>query len=199
MDEKIRARIFEPFFTTKAVGRGTGLGLSIAYGIVKQHSGYITVSSEPGKGTAFRVYLPLIQAPEEPATVQKAAAPPRGTETILLAEDDAAIRSLTKGVLQEFGYTVVAAEDGASAIEQFRQNRDRVDLLILDVIMPRKNGREVYREIQTIKPDAKVLFASGYPSDVIHHQEIIEEGLHFISKPSSPQRLLHKIREVLDG
>jgi CheY-like chemotaxis protein len=198
MDEKTRARAFEPFFTTKEVGKGTGLGLSIIYGIVKQHNGYINIYSEPGHGTTFRIYLPLLRFGRG-ATITAAAGPPQGgTETIILAEDDPEIREVTTSLLREFGYTVIPAVDGLDAIEQFTHNGERADLLVLDVVMPRKNGREVYEEVKRMKREVKVLFTSGYPSDIMHRRDIVRSGLEFISKPVTPQKLLRKIREVLD-
>lgn len=198
MDEEIKARIFEPFFTTKEMGKGTGLGLSMAYGIIKQHHGYINVESEPGKGTVFRIYLPVIkQQPEIVNPHYKASSlhlPAGGTNTILLAEDELFLRE----VLEEFGYKVIAAVDGKDAIDKFMENRDDIQLLILDAVMPVKNGKEAYKEIKKVRPDIRTLFLSGHTMDVIHKKEITEEGLSLISKPVSPKELLARIREVLD-
>lgn len=203
MNEKTRERIFEPFFTTKEVGKGTGLGLSMVYGIIKQHHGHIGVESEEGKGTTFRIYLPLI--PKAFGTVSKeikvaeaATAVTGGAETILLAEDEEAVRALTKTVLEEFGYTVIEASDGEEAVSKFMENKDRIDLFLSDIVMPGMNGREAYERIKKIKPKLKVLFASGYPSDFTHKNEILAEGLDFIGKPVSPDNLIRKVREVLD-
>jgi PAS domain S-box-containing protein len=198
MDEKTKARIFEPFFTTKKVGKGTGLGLSMVYGIVKQHDGYINVYSEPGMGTTFKIYLPLIKSKVKEEEV---AAPPilkRGTETVIVAEDDTLVREFIKKVLEEFGYEVIEAEDGEDALKVFNENKDRIQLLILDVVMPKKNGKEVYDEIRKLIPDIKAIFTSGYNADIIHKKGILEEGLDFILKPISPQELLKKVREVMD-
>jgi PAS domain S-box-containing protein len=199
MDDKVQERLFEPFFTTKELGRGTGLGLSIVYGIVKQNNGYITVSSEVNRGTTFKIYLPIVRSS---ALVYKTDSIPEqpqgGTETILLAEDNQIVRSLTRDVLIEFGYKVIEAADGAEALAKFMENKHRVNLLIIDVIMPRKNGREVYEEVKKWNPDINVLFTSGYPSDLIQKEGVLEKGLNFISKPSSPQELLKKVREVLE-
>jgi|GEM_PF-1512355 len=199
IDEKTRKRIFEPFFTTKEVGKGTGLGLSIVYGIIKQHKGYINVYSEMGKGTTFKIYLPLSEervieikpAPETPVATC-------GTETLLLAEDDADVRKFTVYVLEEAGYTVIEAKDGEEAINKFMENKDKVQLLLLDVIMPKKNGKEVYDEIVKAKPEIKALFMSGYTANIIHKKGILEEGLDFVLKPVSPTKLLRVVREVLD-
>jgi PAS domain S-box-containing protein len=198
MDEKTREKIFEPFFTTKEVGKGTGLGLAMAYGIVKQHNGYINVYSELGKGTTFKIYLPVIKAGVEEAKPAADASPKRGTEVVLVAEDEPDVRKLTKTVLEEFGYTVIEAVNGEDAINKFMENRDKIQLLLLDVIMPKKNGKEVYEEIKKIKPDMKALFISGYTSNFIHKKGILEEGINFVLKPISPTKLLKKMREILD-
>ncbi|MEK7196519.1 MAG: ATP-binding protein, partial [Nitrospirota bacterium] len=198
MDEKTREKIFEPFFTTKEVGKGTGLGLSIVYGIIKQHAGYINCYSEPGKGTTFRIYLPLIKTALKEVQPVEVIEPAGGTETILLAEDEENVRELTRIVLEEYGYKVIEAIDGEDAVNKFMENKDRIGLLLLDVIMPQKSGKEAYDRIAKIKPGIKVLFTSGYPADFIHREEITEQGLSFVSKPISPTALLKKVREVLD-
>jgi polar amino acid transport system substrate-binding protein len=191
--------VFEPFFTTKEVGKGSGLGLAMVYGIVKQHNGYINCYSEPGKGTTFKIYLPLSLGEaggEEspPAT----SAPIGGTETILVAEDDDDVRKLTKDVLEKFGYTVIGAANGEEAVNIFRENEGKIHLLLLDVIMPKKNGKEAYEEIKRIRPAIKALFISGYTANIIHKRGFIEEGLEFILKPVSPTELLRKVRKVLE-
>jgi PAS domain S-box-containing protein len=198
MDEKTKERIFEPFFTTKEVGKGTGLGLAMVYGIVRQHDGYINVYSEPKRGTTFKIYLPLIKAEAKEAKAAGAAPPCGGTEVILLAEDDAGVRMLMKEVLEKFGYSVIEAVDGEDAVKKFKENKDRIQLLILDVIMPKKNGKQVYDEIMELKPGAKVIFSSGYTANIIQKKGILEEGIDFILKPVSPQELLRKVREVLN-
>jgi PAS domain S-box-containing protein len=198
MDEKTKARIFEPFFTTKEVGKGTGLGLAMVYGIVKQHDGYINLYSEPGMGTTFKIYLPLIKSKVKEG---KVAAPPilkMGTETVIVAEDDTLVREFIKKVLEEFGYKVIEAEDGEEALKVFNDNRGKIQLLILDVVMPKKNGKEVYDEIRKVRQDIKAIFTSGYDADIIHKKGILEEGLNYILKPILPQELLKKVREVLD-
>ena len=198
MDEKTRERIFEPFFTTKEVGKGTGLGLSMVYGIVKQHDGYINVYSEPGKGTTFKILLPLIQSGAGELKSDDLRKVRGGTETILIGEDDAQVRSLLREVLSNAGYHIIEAVDGDDAVGAFRENNDDIRLLILDVVMPKKNGKEVYTEIKRIRSDVKVIFVSGYSADVIHKKGILEVGLNFISKPVSPDELLIKVRDVLD-
>ncbi|MBF0506565.1 MAG: PAS domain S-box protein, partial [Nitrospirae bacterium] len=197
MDEKTRERIFEPFFTTKEVGKGTGLGLAIIYGIVKQHNGCINVYSEPGEGTSFRIYLPLIEDKVEDRIVSGQPDAIGGTETVLLTEDDSEVRQMVSGLLADFGYTVIEAVDGEDAVEKFREHKDNIHLVILDVIMPKKNGKEAYREVALMKPGIKVIFESGYPADVIRRKGIIEEGVEFISKPFAPSELLKTIRKVL--
>jgi signal transduction histidine kinase/ActR/RegA family two-component response regulator len=198
MDGKTRERIFEPFFTTKEVGKGTGLGLSIVYGIVKQHNGYITCYSEPGKGTAFKIYLPVIDRKVSPTEDSVSLPSSGGTETILLAEDDAVVRALMKEVLEQSGYTVIEAADGEDAIGVFARNRDKVRLLILDVIMPKKNGKEVYEEIRKERPDVSVIFSSGYTADILQKKRVFDGEFKLISKPVSPTDLLRQVRETLD-
>ncbi len=198
MDDKTKGRIFEPFYTTKDVGKGTGLGLSIVYGIIKQHDGYINVYSEPGKGTTFKIYLPLIKAEAEREMPEAMLSPETGNETLLLAEDDKEVRAFTREILTEFGYVVIEASDGEDAIAKFTENKDRIQLLLLDVIMPKKNGKEAYDEIKRIRPDMRALFMSGYTADVIHKKGIVDEGLNFILKPVSPTVLLKKVRDMLD-
>jgi PAS domain S-box-containing protein len=197
MDRKTREKIFEPFFTTKEIGKGTGLGLAMAYGIIKQHEGYINVYSEPGKGTTFRIYLPLIQAQVEEIKPEAIQTIEKGTETVLLAEDGTEVREITKRLLEDNGYNVITAADGQEAINEFMVHKNEIQLVLLDVIMPNKNGKEVYDEIKQIKPDIKVLFMSGYPADVIHLHGILEKGFAYIEKPCSPAKLLRKAREVL--
>jgi len=199
MDEKTRNRVFEPFFTTKEVGKGTGLGLSIVYGIVKQHDGYITVESEPGKGTTFWLYLPLVIATLEEAKLSRNGVPEGGRATILVAEDDDGVRNLARAVLEGFGYTVIAAVNGDDALMQFAEHKDEVQLLLLDVIMPKKSGKTVYDEIAKTHPGIKVLFTSGYAKEIIHQKGILENRYNFISKPVSPGDLLQKVKEVLDA
>jgi PAS domain S-box-containing protein len=199
IEAETQKNIFEPFFTTKGIGEGTGLGLAISYGIIKQHNGYIMVSSEPGKGTTFQIYLPLI---EDSIVLGKQAENPvafkGGNETILVAEDDVSIRELLKIVLESFGYTVITALDGEEAIAKFIENSDKIQLAIIDMIMPKKNGKEVTDVIWEVYPLTKILFMSGYAIDTIKTRELTESGSAFIGKPIRPQELLKKVREVLD-
>jgi PAS domain S-box-containing protein len=200
MDRETGEKIFEPFFTTKQVGKGTGLGLAMVYGTITQHGGHINFYSEPGKGTTFRIYLPLIQANRaaEEITPGVIHSLETGTETILLAEDESEVRVLTKKLIEDYGYKVIEATDGEDAVNKFTLHKDEIELILLDVVMPNKNGREVYKEIKEIKPDIKALFTSGYPSDIVHRQGILEKGFELIMKPAAPAVLLKKIREVLD-
>ena len=200
MDSKTKKKIFEPFFTTKGVGKGTGLGLAMVYGAITQNRGHINFYSEPGKGTTFKIYLPLIQAKIGAEEVKPAIihALEKGTETILLAEDEPEVRLLTKKLIEDYGYTVIDAIDGADAIDKFMLNKDKIELLLFDVMMPHKNGREAYEEIKKINPDVKVIFTSGYPADTVRKQAIMEEGADFIIKPVLPEKLLKKIRDVLE-
>ena len=201
MDKTTQERIFEPFFTTKEVGKGTGLGLSTAYGIVKQHNGFINCYSEPGKGTTFKIYLPLLESDEkaeDEKTGKRIELMPKGNETILLAEDDAAVRELIKHILRLYGYTIYEAEDGAQAVSVFTEHAQEINLLLFDVIMPRKNGKEAYREIQNIRPGVPVIFTSGYTADIVRKQGFLEEGFEILLKPVPMTALLQKVREVLD-
>ncbi len=198
IDGETEKRIFEPFFTTKEVGKGTGLGLSMVYGIINQHDGHINLYSKPGIGTTFKIYLPLIQSKIEETERKDFPVLKGGEETVLIAEDDVQVRELTKEVLIGYGYKVIEAKDGVDAVQIFNENKDEVKLLILDVIMPKKNGKEAYDEIKDIRPEVKAIFISGYTADMIHKKGILEEGLNFISKPILPDELLRKIREVLD-
>ncbi|HAM50031.1 MAG TPA: hybrid sensor histidine kinase/response regulator [Nitrospiraceae bacterium] len=199
MNEDIRQRIFDPFFTTKELGRGTGLGLSIVYGIIKQHNGYVDVYSEIGKGTTFKLYLPLIGADAGEAAKAGVAIAARGDETILLAEDEAEVRNITKIILERYGYKVIEASDGEEAVRKFGENKHEVQLLLIDVVMPKKNGREAYEEIIKMRPDVKAIFISGYTADIMYKQGLLEKGLAFVSKPIAPADLLRKIRELLDN
>ena len=197
MSNDLKDKIFEPFFTTKKMGEGTGLGLSIVYGIVKQHSGFIIVYSEEGIGTTFKLYFPLINLSKEDdaAAVIK---PERGNEVVLIAEDEDEVREPLKIILENYGYEVIEAIDGKDAVEKFKADKDRIKLLVFDVIMPKMNGKKAYDMIKAIKPDISVIFTSGYTADTLQTKEILDEGLSFIPKPVSPNELLLKIREVLD-
>jgi CheY-like chemotaxis protein len=199
MDRRTMERIFEPFYTTKQVGRGTGLGLSMVYGIIKQHDGFITVNSELGLGTTFDIYLPLASSLEEEKRNVEDGVAVGGTETILIVEDSPEIRELLVQVLSGAGYRALEAVDGQDGVDRFRENLDDVQLVILDVIMPRKNGKEAFEEIRSIKGEVKAIFMSGYTGDIISRQGILAGEYNFIAKPLSPNKVLAKVREVLDG
>ncbi len=198
MDEETQQHMFEPFFTTKETGKGTGLGLSTVYGIVRQHNGMINVYSEMGKGTTFRIYLPKVTSSTIEKEEEETAPLPGGTETILLAEDDEMVRSLVKRVLEEAGYTVLAANDGEEAVRIFDANAEDIDLAVLDVVMPKAGGRAVFDHINARRPETRVLFASGYSSSSIHTNFVLHEGMKLIQKPYHREALLRRVREVLD-
>jgi PAS domain S-box-containing protein len=198
MDEETLKRVFDPFFTTKEVGKGTGLGLSMAYGIIKQHNGYINVYSEPENGTTFRIYLPAMEEKlEHMDTVIAQASPTGGTETILLAEDDPAVRSLMEKILSDYGYHVILAEDGEEAVKKFAANKGEIRLVLMDVIMPKKNGKDAANEILQLKPGTPILYASGYTADFIHNQTDLPEEVELIMKPVKPADLIVKIEKML--
>jgi two-component system cell cycle sensor histidine kinase/response regulator CckA len=199
--QNIKTRIFDPFFTTKEVGKGTGLGLSLVYGIVKKHNGYINVYSRQEKGTTFKMYLPLAreQRPAELPTESEHTPLQGGTETVLIAEDDAPLRTVYSTVLRNFGYTVIEAVDGSDAVDKFAENRGRVGIIILDGIMPKMNGKEAWQQIRALEPGIRAIFISGYAEDVFTKDGILEGEAAFVAKPSSPEVLVRKIREVLDG
>lgn len=201
MEPDVKQRIFEPFFTTKEPGKGTGLGLSMVYGIVKKHEGFINVYSEPGNGAIFKIYLPLAKSPIQPEPEGRAALDDvtGGNETILVAEDDAVLLELTAAVLEGMGYTVIRARDGEEAVEKFSANIGRVDLVVLDGIMPKKNGMDAYMEIKALQPGIKALFMSGYAEDVFTKNGIPLSDTLFIQKPVSPKELAKKIRTSLDA
>ncbi|WP_243374270.1 PAS domain S-box protein [Geotalea sp. SG265] len=198
MDDRTCEKIFEPFFTTKSAGNGTGLGLSIVYGIVKQNGGYITVESAKGRGTIFRIYFPLTSGNTVERKEETQLKAQGGTETILVAEDNSEVKALLVDVLQGYGYRVVTALDGLDCVETFEKNRDTIDLILMDVMMPKKNGKEAYGEIEKLKPGMKVIFISGYTADILNGDDIAE-GLNLLAKPLSPNRLLTKVREILDN
>lgn len=198
MDAEIQKRIFEPFFTTKEVGKGTGLGLSMVYGIVKQHEGFINTYSESDKGSTFRIYLPITELNKVETKGAESFRPEGGSETILLVEDDPEIRKSLKELLEKAGYTIIEAVDGEDGIRKFAAQRGEVQLLLLDVIMPKLNGKETYERIRVISPKVKVLFMSGYTADVLSAKGMLHKELNLISKPFSLSTLSAKIREVLD-
>ncbi len=201
IDEKHLGRIFEPFFTTKDVGKGTGLGLAMIYGAVKQNNGSILVDSIHGKGTTFHILLPALETGGDVDEMQPAVASSTfgGTETILIAEDEEMVRAFTQKILERAGYQVITAVDGEDAVLKFKEYGEKVSLILSDVIMPGKNGREILEEVRLIKPSVNVLFISGYTANVMHEKGIFEEGMDFIAKPFDKNELLRKVRGVLDA
>jgi two-component system, cell cycle sensor histidine kinase and response regulator CckA len=199
MDAATLDRIFEPFFTTKELGKGTGLGLATVYGIVRQHGGFLHVYSEVGIGTTFRVYLPVTPATEKTAVTVEESRPVRGgSETILIAEDHEGLRELARETLANLGYEILIACDGEEAVRLFQANRDRVDLLLLDVVMPKVNGPEAYARISAEKVGVAVIFATGYSPEMALLQNAQERGLTILQKPYLPQDLARRVRETLD-
>jgi signal transduction histidine kinase/ActR/RegA family two-component response regulator len=199
MDADTQARIFEPFFTTKGQGKGTGLGLATVYGIVKQSGGYIWVYSEPGWGTTFKIYLPrvadVVVVPEplpEPGRVH-------GSETILLVEDEAGVRELTREILQVQGYTVLEAQHGPGALEVCRQYPGTIDLMVTDVVMPQMSGPELSEQAALVRPSMKVIYISGYADRAIVRHGLLEADTIYLQKPFTPDALARKVREALDG
>ncbi len=198
MDEKTRDRIFEPFFTTKGPEKGTGLGLAVVYGIVKQHNGFINVYSEPGEGTTFRVYLPAVSAAPDVVKAPERESVRGGNETILLVEDDGMVRALTERTLKEYGYDVLVGRDGEEAVEIYR-GRKGIDLILIDVVMPRMGGKEAFDRIRELHPEAKAIFMSGYSVDSIHDSFVLKPGISFLPKPFVPSAMAKKVREALDA
>jgi two-component system cell cycle sensor histidine kinase/response regulator CckA len=196
MSPEIRARIFEPFFTTKEIGKGTGLGLATVYGMVKQGGGWIWVYSEPGRGTTFKIYLPRTDEPLSPKTLS-IQADARGSETILVVEDEVEVRTLAVAGLESFGYLVYGASTGKEALDLCRELADKIDVVVTDVVMPDMNGREVARQIAEIHPGARILFTSGYTADVIAHRGELDADVDYLPKPFTPESLARKIREIL--
>jgi two-component system, cell cycle sensor histidine kinase and response regulator CckA len=195
MDAHVQAHLFEPFFTTKAQGKGTGLGLATVYGIVTQHDGAIDVQSALGEGTTFRIYLP--RAENEVQVIGPALpAPVGGHETILLVEDDEMVRDLTREILHEGGYAVLASAPGG-ALSLARQHAGRIDLLLTDVVMPDIGGRELARHVAGLSPSTKVLYMSGYTDDLISHHGVLDGHAPLLGKPFMPAELLRKVRDVL--
>ena len=200
IDSETLAHIFEPFFTTKERGKGTGLGLATVYGVVKQSGGYVWVESVLGKGAAFEIYLPRIEelviVPEPVAPIVEAF---RGAETILLVEDADALRKLTHMLLEQHGYRVLVAANGAAALQLVEQKPERIDLLLTDVIMPGLNGRALAGRLELLQPGLKILYMSGYTDDTIVDHGVLESGTHLLHKPFSEENLIRKVREVLDA
>jgi CheY-like chemotaxis protein len=200
MTPEVQARIFEPFFTTKEKSKGTGLGLSTVFGIVKQAGGHVAVHSQPGVGTSFKVYLPRVEEEASPAESHSdSRSGSRGTETVLLVEDEDAVRMLTRMVLEGKGYAVLEASDGAEALAVSGRHEGPIHLLLSDVVMPVMGGRHLAERLLASHPELKVLFHSGYTDDAVVRHGILHEKVHFLQKPYSPAALAAKVREVLDS
>jgi hypothetical protein len=199
MDEPTKAKIFEPFFTTKQPGKGTGLGLATVYGIVTQAEGFIWVYSELGHGTSFKIYLPRVDGVAATAAAAGHADLPRGTETVLLVEDAAAVRGVAKQTLERQGYTVLEASNGEDALHLAERHHGVIDLVLTDVVMPRLGGRELAERLLSVRPDTHVLYMSGYTDDSVVRHGILEGGVAYLQKPFSPEGLALKVREVLDA
>ena len=198
MNEEVQAHIFEPFFTTKEIGKGTGLGLAMVYGTVKQSGGYVSVESEPGQGSTFKVYLPRVDAASEPHRFQEPTPTLGGSETILLVEDDPNVRSLTRETLRNIGYAVLEAGDPAEAIRLVESQRHSIALLITDVIMPGMSGTSLAQRLTGLRPLLRVLYVSGYADDVLVQRDASNPPQSFLAKPFTPAALASKIREILD-
>ncbi|WP_439628304.1 response regulator [Gemmata sp.] len=198
MPAEVQARVFEPFFTTKELGKGTGLGLSTVFGIVRQSGGFIDVSSEVGVGTRFRILFPAVTDDVGPVPVRDAPAP-RGSETVLLVEDEAGVRGLARLALESQGYRVLTAASGAEALRLLATNGDGVDLIVTDVVMPEMSGRELVEQVRRLRASVRVLYMSGYTDDAVVRHGIIGEVDAFLQKPFSPPALVRKVREVLDA
>jgi len=199
MDREAMTHIFEPFFTTKGPGKGTGLGLSTVYGIVKQSGGNVWAYSEPGHGTTFKIYLPQAEGVVDRSTRDgRSSGIPRGSETILLVEDQKELRELVSQMLEMNGYTVVAAGEGLEALEICKQHTGSIHLMLSDVVMPQMGGRELAQRLASLRPSMKVLYMSGYTSNAIVHHGILDPGTAFLQKPFTPDGLARKVREVLD-
>jgi two-component system cell cycle sensor histidine kinase/response regulator CckA len=196
----VQAHMFEPFFTTKEPGKGTGLGLATVYGIIKQSGGSVSVQSELGHGTTFMIWLPRVENPAPLEGPSRGSAELRaGRETILLVEDEDGVRELAREVLLAHGYTVIEARDGESALRIVEDRRERLHLLLTDVVMPKMGGPELVRRVIGRHPDVKVLYMSGYPDDALGEQGVLEPGAVLLQKPFTPQGMADKVRQVLDG
>src|SRR3989441_307333 len=199
MDASVRAHVFEPFFTTKEVGRGTGLGLATVYGIVKQSDGYISVYSEVGHGSSFKIYLPRIAQPADAPVSPQRSGPARGTETVLVVEDEPAVLTLSRRALEAQGYVVLAASDAAAALRVVERHGGTIHMLVTDVVMPGLSGRELADRLVAQRPGIRVLYMSGYPGDAVVQHGGLPQGSAFLQKPFSPDTLARKVRDVLDA
>jgi signal transduction histidine kinase/ActR/RegA family two-component response regulator len=199
MDAEIQSHIFEPFFTTKETGKGTGLGLATVYGIVKQNLGYIWLSSEPGKGASFLIYLPRVHENLEAAQAREPARPPRGTETVLVVEDEDAVRHVIREALRQFGYTVLESGDAEEGLRLSETHAGPIQLLVTDMVMPKMNGWILAQQVQARRADIRVLYMSGYTDNSVVQQGVLERGLAFLQKPFTLKALAVKVRQTLDA
>jgi signal transduction histidine kinase len=199
MDKATQERIFEPFFTTKATGKGTGLGLSTVFGIVRQNGGNIWVYSEPGQGSTFKIYLPRSDEAETLVTAPVPVAAVHGSETVLLVEDEDQLRIVACGILARNGYRILDARNGGEAVLLAERHGGPIHLLLTDVVMPQMSGRELAEHLLLLRPEMRVLYMSGYTEDAIVHHRVLSPGIALLQKPITPERLLHKVREVLDA
>ena len=198
MTPEVQARILEPFYTTKEVGGGSGLGLAVVHGIVKQAGGHVGVYSEPGVGTTFKIYLPRVDQPARSGkSISDPRLPPRGSETVLLVEDEDGVRSFARHVLADLGYSVLEAADGDEALRVAGKHAGQIHLLITDVVMPGLGGRPLAEHVQALSPEAKVLYISGYTDDAVVRHGVLEEEVRFLQKPFSSMALALKVREAL--
>jgi two-component system cell cycle sensor histidine kinase/response regulator CckA len=198
MDDQVKKHLFEPFFTTKEPGKGTGLGLATCYGIVQQLGGVIYPESEIGRGTIFNVFLPRIDLPAEPTAKPKETHVKRGTETVLLVEDEPLVREIAKSALSDQGYQVIEAEHGEDALRLARQFNGPIALVLTDVVMPKMGGRELIGVLRRDRPNVRVLYMSGYAASTIDEQDVVEPGTSFLRKPFALAEMLRKVRDVLD-
>jgi CheY-like chemotaxis protein len=198
MSAEVKQHLFEPFFTTKEAGRGTGLGLATVYGIVRQSGGWIVVTSEPGHGTTFHIYLPRIgtDVAAQPGASDSGTAP-RGSETVLVVEDQDAVRQLVGSVLEGYGYRVLQVSNGPEAIALAEQHPEPIHLLLTDLVMPLMNGRALADQLMASRPEIRVLYMSGYTEETICHQGVLDSGLTYLEKPFTPEALAKKVREAL--
>jgi CheY-like chemotaxis protein len=201
MDAQVLSHLFEPFFTTKEAGKGTGLGLATVHGIVRQSGGHVSVYSEKGRGTTFKVYLPRRDEEQEPAGALAATAPSAAsaTETILLVEDEPSLRVMIGEILEAAGYRVLEGPSAEEALAAAGSHAGSIDLMLTDVILPRMSGRQVAEALRTSRPETRVLYMSGYTDDAIGHHGILDPGTHFLQKPFTSDSLLRKVREILDA
>jgi CheY-like chemotaxis protein len=198
MDASTRARVFEPFFTTKEQGKGSGLGLATVYGMVKQSRGYIWVDSEPGRGATFRAYLPATAQPSATQTPASESGDPVGSETVLLVEDEDAVRALAREVLRRHGYVVLEARHGVDALRVAERHADEIHLLVADIVMPHMSGRELAERLATVRPAMKILFMSGYADHALVHDGVTPNA-SFLQKPFTPEVLARRVRRILDA